>query len=181
MKWSTAILSLGFIASNVYAAPTEGLALFKLKVSSDFKELDGHYLSLDSATLGIHKGDDISAIRVFPTSSEKTGYSELHTYPIGIVDHALGLIGYDGLLALKDTVNPAGVKPQEGQVFEWDTFQVVNGKLTNHGEGKWLAFPSARDGWTVNWSDGTGFVTTDYMPVEISLEPAGKVGGHHSG
>lgn len=34
MKWIAAILSLGFIASNVEAAPTDGLDLFKLKVTS---------------------------------------------------------------------------------------------------------------------------------------------------
>ncbi|KAI1827072.1 hypothetical protein F4861DRAFT_536549 [Xylaria intraflava] len=173
MKWFAAIFSLGFIASNVQAMPVEGLDIYKLKLSSPSENLDGHYLSIDGAVLGVHEAE-FAAVKVYFASSEKPGYSELHTYPIGIVDHALGLCGSDGLLTLKDTVNPAGVKPDEGQVFQWDVFQIANGKLTNHGEGSWLAFPAAEGGWTLKWSDGTAFVTTDYMPVEIVLESVGK-------
>ncbi|KAI1348541.1 hypothetical protein F5Y01DRAFT_306734 [Xylaria sp. FL0043] len=173
MKWTTAILSLGFIASNVEAAPTDGLDLFKLKVTSSVPELDGRYLSSNASTLGVY-GDDISPIRVYQTESKKEGCSQLHTYPIGIVDHALALVGTDGLMSLTDMVNPSGAKPADGQVMLWDTFQVANGRLTNDGQGRWVAFPGAQDSWSVKWTDGSVFMPADYMPVELMMEPAGE-------
>jgi hypothetical protein len=174
MKWATVILSLGFIASNAYAAPAAGLDLFKLKVTSSAKELDGRYLASNASTLGLYDSEDISAVRVYRTSSEKKGCSQLHTYPIGIVDHALALVGSDGLMALKDMVNPSGSKPEAGLVMQWDTFRITDSKLTNDGKGTWVAFPSTENGWAVKWTDGNAFMTTDYMPVEIVMEAAGE-------
>ncbi|KAI1361656.1 hypothetical protein F5Y08DRAFT_12245 [Xylaria arbuscula] len=170
MKWTIAILSLGFIASSI-AAPTDGLDLFKLKVASDVKDIDGLYLSSNASTIGVYEGDEDSAIRVYKTSSTKAGCSQLHTYPIGIVDHALALVGSNGLMTLTDMVNPAGAKPEDA---EWDAFRVSDGKLTNDGEGRWVAFPGAEDSWSLKWTDGSAFMTADYMPVEIVMEAAGE-------
>ncbi|KAJ8120504.1 hypothetical protein ONZ43_g2802 [Nemania bipapillata] len=153
MKWVTAILSLGFIASNVHAAPTDGLDLFKLKVSSSEKAINGRYLAMNASTLGIYELDDTSAIRVYQTGSEKKGCTELHTYPVGIVDHALGLVGSNGLMTLMDMVNPEGIKPGDGVVAEWDAFRVSNSRLTNDGQGTWVAFPTAMRSWSVKWAD----------------------------
>ncbi|KAI0450804.1 hypothetical protein F5B21DRAFT_410685 [Xylaria acuta] len=174
MKWATAILSLGYIASNVQAAPAAGLELFKLKVSSSVKELDGHYLASNASTLGIYRSDDVSPIRVYQTSSEKKGCSQLHTYPVGIVDHALGLVGSNGLMTLTDMVNPSGAKPADGLVTEWDSFRIADSKLTNDGEGSWVVFPVSKNSWSVKWTDGSAFMTTDYMPAEIVMEAAGE-------
>ncbi|KAI3330219.1 hypothetical protein F4824DRAFT_344943 [Ustulina deusta] len=174
MKWIAAILSLGFIASNVEAAPTDGLDLFKLKVTSSVSELDGRYLSSNASTLGVYENDDISPIRVYQTSSTKAGCSQLHTYPVGIVDHALALVGSDGLMTLTDMMNPSGARPAGGLVTEWDAFRVADSKLTNDGQGRWVAFPGATNSWTVKWTDGSAFMTADYMPVEIVMEPAGE-------
>ncbi|KAI1429669.1 hypothetical protein F5Y12DRAFT_709669 [Xylaria sp. FL1777] len=154
MKWATAILSLGFIASSVEAAPTDGLDLYKLKVSSSVNELDDRYLSSNASTLGVYDSDDISPIRVYQTSSQKAGCSQLHTYPVGIVDHALALVGSDGLMTLTDMANPSGAKPTNGLVTEWDAFRISGGMLTNDGEGRWVAFPSGKDSWSVKWADG---------------------------
>ncbi|KAI0969645.1 hypothetical protein F4678DRAFT_166740 [Xylaria arbuscula] len=174
MKWITAILSLGFIAGHVEAAPTDGLDLFKLKVSSSVKALDDRYLSANASTLGLYDGDHISPIRVYQTSSKKAGCSQLHTYPVGVVDHALALVGSDGLMALTDMVNPSGAKPADGQVTEWDTFRISDDRLTNDGQGRWVAFPGARSSWSVKWTDGSVFMPADYMPVEIVMESAGE-------
>ncbi|TRX89034.1 hypothetical protein FHL15_010053 [Xylaria flabelliformis] len=174
MKWVAVILSLGSIASVAQAAPAAGLDLFKLKISSSMKELDGHYLASNASTLGIYRDDAISPIRVYQTSSEKKGCSQLHTYPVGIVDHALGLVGSDGLMTLTDMVNPSGAKPADGLVMEWDSFRVADGKLTNDGDGSWVIFPATKNSWTVKWTDGSAFMTTDYMPAEIVMEAAGE-------
>ncbi|KAI0201656.1 hypothetical protein F4808DRAFT_108258 [Astrocystis sublimbata] len=156
MKLSTVILSLGCIVSSVQAAPTAGPELFKLKVVSSSKELDGHYLASNASTLGIYGSEDVSPIRVYQTSSAKKGCSELHTYPIGIVDHALGLVGSNGLMTLTDMVNPLGAKPADGQDMEWDSFRISDSKLTNDGEGygTWVVFPTTKSSWTVKWTDG---------------------------
>ncbi|KAI1128341.1 hypothetical protein F5Y10DRAFT_265252 [Nemania abortiva] len=174
MKWATAIFSLGFVASNVQAAPMDGLDLFKLKISSNVPEIDGHYLAMNASTLGIYEGDDTSAVRVYQSSSEKKGCTELHTYPVGIVDHALGLVGSNGLMTLTDMVNPAGTKPGDGVEALWDAFRVSNSRLTNDGKGTWVAFPTGTTSWSVKWADGSAFMTTDYMPVEIMMESAGE-------
>ncbi|KAI0430529.1 hypothetical protein F5Y09DRAFT_226905 [Xylaria sp. FL1042] len=173
MKWITALLSLGFIASNVKAAPTDGLDLFKLKVSSSVSELNDRYLASNASALGVYDGD-ISPIRVYQTGSKKAGCSQLHTYPVGIVDHALALVGSDGLMTLTDMVNPSGAKPADGQVMEWDTFRVSDSKLTNDGQGRWVAFPGVKDSWSVKWTDGSVFMPAMYMPIEIVMEPAGE-------
>ncbi|KAF2971617.1 hypothetical protein GQX73_g1971 [Xylaria multiplex] len=174
MKWLTAVLSLGFIASNIQAAPTEGLDLFKLKVVSSANDVDGQYLSSNASTLGLYDGDDFSPVRVYATSSKKAGCIQLHTYPVGIVDHAIALVGSGGLMTLTDMVNPSGAKPADGLVTEWDSFRVSDTKLTNDGKGTWVAFPAAKNSWSVKWTDGSAFMTTDYMPVEIVMEPAGE-------
>ncbi|KAI0420937.1 hypothetical protein F5X98DRAFT_312413 [Xylaria grammica] len=174
MKWVTAILSLGFIAGNVQAAPTAGLDLFKLKVVSSVNDVDGRYLSSNASTLGLYDGDDVSPIRVYQTSSKKAGCSQLHTYPVGIVDHAIALVGSGGLMTLTDMVNPSGAQPADGLVTEWDSFRISDSKLTNDGKGNWVVFPTVKSGWSVKWTDGSAFMTTDYMPVEIVMEPAGE-------
>ncbi|KAI0105126.1 hypothetical protein GGR51DRAFT_204539 [Nemania sp. FL0031] len=171
MKWATAILSLGFIATSVQAAPTAGLDLFKLKVVSTVPEISGRYLAMNASVLGVYEQDDISAVRVYQTGSEKKGCTELHTYPVGIVDHALGLVGSNGLMTLTDMVNPEGTKPGNGL---WDAFRVSNSRLTNDGQGTWVAFPTGKSSWSVKWADGSAFMTTDYMPVEIEMEAAGE-------
>ncbi|KAI1111459.1 hypothetical protein F5Y14DRAFT_425077 [Nemania sp. NC0429] len=175
MKWSAAILSLGLVVSNVQAAPAAGLDLFKLKVSSSMKEVNGRYLASNASTLGLYEGDEFSAVRVYQAASEKKGCIQLHTYPIGIVDHALGLVGSDGLMTLTDMVNPAAPpKPADGQVAEWDSFRVSDTKLTTDRVGKWVAFPISESSWSVKWTDGSAFMTADYMPAEIVMEAAGQ-------
>ncbi|KAI1813457.1 hypothetical protein GGS20DRAFT_477476 [Poronia punctata] len=179
MKWAATIVSLGLIASNVIAAPLESeakddLNLFNLKISApNNPELDGRYLSQEGSDVGLYEGDP-SPIRVYKTSSQKKGRNQLHTYPIGIVDHALGLVGPPDFMTLTDMINPARVKPKDGEVAVWDTFVISHDRLTNDGRGAWLAFPAAESSWRIKWSDGSAFTTEDYMPVEVLMEKEGE-------
>lgn len=138
------------ILTNVPEIPN----LLTFFVRSSEKAIDGRYLSMNASTLGVYERDDASAIRIYQTGSEKKGCSELHTYPVGIVDHALGLLGSNGLMTLMDMVNPSGTKPADGLVMEWDGFRVANSKLTNDGQGTWVAFPTGTRSWSVKWADG---------------------------
>lgn len=118
------------------------------------KNVDGRFLSLKNNTLGVFDGDDVSPVQVYPVESDKEGCNELHTYPVGIVDHSIGLMGPPGLLDLVDMTNPRTVQPGEGTVAQWDTFRISDGKLSNDVDGQWLAFPSQGNSWTLKWSDG---------------------------
>ncbi|KAI5919641.1 hypothetical protein F4810DRAFT_686404 [Camillea tinctor] len=181
MKWFHNILSIGLVATSVAAAPLTsrqesngGLDLFKLKLTSPNADLDGKYLAMNGETLGIFEGDDTSPVRVYQTDSSKEGLKELHTYPVGIVDHSLGLKGPPGLMTFVDMVSPGSADPGDGQIVAYDTFRMTEGKVTNNGDGQWLAFPGQDQSWQVKWSDGTSVITTDYMVVEIAYEDAGE-------
>ncbi|CAJ2504718.1 Uu.00g121120.m01.CDS01 [Anthostomella pinea] len=180
MKWVTNALSLGLVATSVLAAPLDnrqddgGLDLYQLQVTSKNKQIDGRYLALNGSDLGLYDGDDTGPIKVYQTDSKKEGCKELHTYPIGIVDHSLGLVGPPALLTFVDMVNPDGADPGNGAVAMWDTFRVEDGKVTNDAEGQWLAFPDVKKSWKVKWSDGSSPTIDDYMPVEVAYVSAGQ-------
>ena len=97
---------------------------------------------------------DSNPITVYTLQNEKGGM-ELHTYPIGIVDHALGLHGRRGLMTFVEMVNPKKEKGgDDGLVSYWDTFRVSEDeKLVNEGDGRWFAFPTFKDSWVVKWYD----------------------------
>ncbi|KAI1502116.1 hypothetical protein F5X99DRAFT_379969 [Biscogniauxia marginata] len=180
MKWIINILSVGLIATSVSAAPLErrqdddgGIELFQLKITSKNGDLDGKYLAMNGGDLGIFSGDDVSPVKVYQTDSDKEGLKELHTYPVGIVDHSLGLKGPPGLLTFVDMISPGSADPSEGEIAIWDTFRMAEGKVTNNDEGEWLAFPNEDNSWQVKWSDGSNIITADYMQVEVSYESAG--------
>ncbi|KAI1341247.1 hypothetical protein F5Y15DRAFT_414365 [Xylariaceae sp. FL0016] len=176
MKWATTFLSLGLAATSAWAAPVQGdLDLYQLKISAPTnKELDGRYLALNGSDLGLYEGDDTSPVQVYHTDSDKKGCVEMHTYPVGFVDHSLALSGPPGLLTFVDMISPEGRDPGEGRVTKYDTFRIDDGKVTNDEKGKWLAFPDYANSWKVKWSDGSSPTTTDYMPVEVIYESAGE-------
>ncbi|KAI0394871.1 hypothetical protein F5Y17DRAFT_231712 [Xylariaceae sp. FL0594] len=190
MKWSGLLLSLGLLTCSVLAAPhpgpSDGLDLYKLKIKSPSNaELEGRYLSLNGSDVGLFVGTEASAIKVYQTTSQRKGCNQLHTYPIGIIDHALALVGPPEIMTLSDIANPAKVVPDDGQVMLWDTFKVSNSRLANDGPGGWLAFPGAKDSWKLKWTDvaltqhyhaGNAITSEDYMPVQIMMEAAGQ--GH---
>ncbi|KAL7622593.1 hypothetical protein AAE478_008103 [Parahypoxylon ruwenzoriense] len=182
MQWATRLFSLCFLAACASAAPVveRQLDLYQLQISCPAnKKVDGRFLALDNNTLGVFDGEDIEPVKVYTVESQKEGLNELHTYPVGIVDHSIGLLGPPGLLTLVDMMNPHNVQPGEGTIAQWDTFRVDDGKVTNDGAGQWLAFPGPRDTWKVKWSDGSAVITADFMPVEVLYKSAGE--GRYNG
>ena len=99
-------------------------------------------------------GEDSNPITVYTLPNDEGGM-ELHTYPIGIVDHALGLHGRRGLMTFVEMVNPRKGKGDDDELVSyWDTFRVSQDeKLVNQGDGRWFAFPTLKDGWVVKWYD----------------------------
>ncbi|ERT03086.1 uncharacterized protein SPSK_09650 [Sporothrix schenckii 1099-18] len=75
-----------------------------------------------------------------PTGSPAASYYELHTYPIGIVDHALGLNGSAtaGLRHLVDVVNPgaAGAGTGGDNAPDWKSFTLDNFDTLAGGDDK---------------------------------------------
>lgn len=137
---SQLLLLLPHVTANSVASPAN-------------KNIDGRFISLKNNTMGIFDADDVTPVQVYPVESDKEGCNELHTYPVGIVDHSIGLMGPPGLLTLVDITNPT-IQPGEGTVVQWDTFRISDGKLTNNIDGQWLAFPTQGNGWKVKWTDG---------------------------
>lgn len=103
--------------------------------------------------MGVFDEATVDPVRVYATESERNGCSELHTYPVGIVDHSIGLVGQPSLLTLVDMVNPREAEPNVGDVTLFNTFRLTDGKLTNDIEGQWMAFPGSGNSWKVKWSD----------------------------
>ncbi|OTB00509.1 hypothetical protein M426DRAFT_236256 [Hypoxylon sp. CI-4A] len=143
------------------------------------QKIDGRFLALQNNTLGLYNGDDVSPVQVYTVDSEKAGCNELHTYPVGIVDHSIGLVGTPGLLDLVDMINPHTIEPGEGTVAQWDTFRLTDGKLANDEVGQWLAFPGPNDSWKVKWSDGSAVITADFMVVDVLYKSVGE--GRYNG
>ena len=99
---------------------------------------------------------------------------ELHTYPIGIVDHTLGLEGPEGLLAFVEMVDPKGEKDGDGVVRKWDTFRLTEDEtLVNDGDGQWYAFPTHDDGWIVKWYDSKS--RNHPQPTPCTIRPFADV------
>jgi hypothetical protein len=111
--------------------------------------LNGQALEIVDSVLGVYPGQQTPA-DVYPiTNLEKPGHVSLHTYPIGIVDHVLGLKGENGLYSLVDVVKVS----QSADALYYDNFILNNGVVTQDLPGRWVAFPST-DGWDVKWYDG---------------------------
>ncbi|KAI1758588.1 hypothetical protein GGR53DRAFT_524550 [Hypoxylon sp. FL1150] len=177
MKWTANFLPFGVLVASVSAGPIakRQLDLYELQISCPANEnLDGRFLSLQNNTLGVFDGNKVSPIQVYQIESEKEDCIELHTYPVGIVDHTLGLMGPPGLLALVDMTNPRTIDPGEGTVAQWDTFRITKGKLGNSIDGQWLAFPGQNDRWAVKWSDGSAVIIGNSMVINIIYKNINK-------
>ncbi|KAK0618267.1 hypothetical protein B0T17DRAFT_464697, partial [Bombardia bombarda] len=184
MKWQT--LTLGFFATTGLASPINTEArdvaaqnLYSLRLSSSTRSLDGKYLGVNGTLVGVYKKS--TALRFYPVTNKETSMVELHTYPVGVVDHALALIGSEsqGLLDLSDVVNPDSFTTPKGTKCDWKSFHLASSgdsvnTLTYGGAGKngrWVAFPSGNGAeWTVKWKDSNAMTLQTYMPVAIVYE-----------
>ena len=74
--------------------------------------------------MGGKVGISAAAPLSFYPRSGSDGKVELHSYPIGIMDHALGLVGKtrDSLKAFTDLANPAATAFPADTVADWTSF-----------------------------------------------------------
>ncbi|KAK3341122.1 hypothetical protein B0T25DRAFT_331602 [Lasiosphaeria hispida] len=190
MKWTFA---LGLFTATTLASPAlipggGGLNVYKLRLSSRTKSLDGQYLGVNGSTVGVFKStSSATPVQFYPVTDRKTGLVELHTYPIGAVDEILALVGTNGLLTFSNVADPAKAAFPRGTTCDWKSFRLAGGNPTGPGRpsnalayagsnGSWTAFPSGNKGdWSVKWKGADTFTTADNMPIEVVYEPVEKI------
>lgn len=137
--------------------------------NSELDDLNGKYLSTKDNKVGIYNGGTrAGATQVYTGSSAGAcpNSVNLHTWPIGIVDHALGLVGSDGYLDFVDLTAPAGRRENSTATYSWDEFQLTEGgdpgsqivwKPGKTVKPGWVAFPGAEVGdWVIRYYDNDG-------------------------
>ncbi|KAK8115832.1 hypothetical protein PG984_012334 [Apiospora sp. TS-2023a] len=172
MKWTNTIMSLAFTAKALVASPimhrASGIEVYKLTVSgSGNQELDGQTLRMKANKIGVYGGgDNYMTVQVYPASSQKAGCSTLHTYPIGIVDHAIAVTGEGAFRDFVDVTMPGGLSASSNT--NWNSFQMADeDSLKLDMGGQWVAFPDSDDGWNVKWFDGKSTVSQNFQPITI--------------
>ncbi|KAK1768352.1 hypothetical protein QBC33DRAFT_513967 [Phialemonium atrogriseum] len=191
MKWQTVSL-IAFSGSASLASPIKSTArsgeldIYTLRISTKSnKSLDGKYLGESNSTIGVFHGSSAVRIYAVPGRSEAGSNQlvELHTYPIGIVDHALALSGAGEQLDLVNLVNPAATTSAGGDdTYDWTSFSLDSqprdaGKPANCVDysadraGRWVAIPAGNeDEWSVKWQGADGIFTAVNMPIDIVYE-----------
>lgn len=179
MKWFAAIASFALMAT---ASPVESredkITTYQLKTKSSTRSLDGMYLQIRNNTVGVwHDKRAAQQAIVYPIESSK-GKVELHTWPIGIVDHVLGLVGGGATLTLKDIMQAPTVPA--GTTADWKNFVLKFDPASDNKEGavayanggQWVVFPGPNGGYHVTILTGGGMTTQDYLPIEVVFEVA---------
>ncbi|KAK8084331.1 hypothetical protein PG997_005602 [Apiospora hydei] len=155
------------MASPFVNSRAKGIDVYKLTVSGGNQELDGQVLRMKANKIGVYGGGDkFMMVKVYPASSSKPGCSTLHTYPIGIVDHAVAINGTSAFRDFVDVTQPAGLSASNSMT-NWNSFKMADNLLKLDMGGKWVAFPDGNGGYNVKWFDGQSFVTQDYIPISI--------------
>ncbi|KAI0175458.1 hypothetical protein BJ166DRAFT_514872 [Pestalotiopsis sp. NC0098] len=173
MKTFMQLLSFGLLATVASAAPVieeRQSAVYTLSVSTTSNSaLNGQTVEIVNSVLGVYPGNQPAA-SFYPVANQaKPGRSSLHTYPIGIVDHVLGLKGSDGLYSLVDVANVG----QSGEDVLYDGFILRNNRVNHEVPGNWVAFPVG-SGWQIKRYDGNAIVTQDYVPVTLVYKRVNK-------
>ncbi|KAK9770983.1 hypothetical protein SCAR479_12332 [Seiridium cardinale] len=165
MKSFVQLLSLGLLVtcpSAIASVNARQEAAYALTVASkDNEDLNGQVLEVSDSVLGVYEGDK-TPVQVYPTANGD--FNSLHTWPVGIVDHVLGLKGDNGLYTLVDLMNTKDKDTADGSYY--DTFLLKDGLISQNLPGGWVAFPTT-NGWNVKWSDGTAFVPQSFVSVDI--------------
>lgn len=68
----------------------------------------------------------MGAVEWYPVAGASKGTWEMHTYPIGIVDHTLALVGTNGLYSFVDLTNPAATTFPVGTAALWSEWCLKN-------------------------------------------------------
>ncbi|KAH7143870.1 hypothetical protein EDB81DRAFT_796684 [Dactylonectria macrodidyma] len=198
------ILSGFALAAVVVAAPTAapganhitklsietGTDQYRLKLKSDSVDLDGKYLRVHSKVVGIYgnalegNGVQVTLNRHINGDKNTTLWS-LPTYPTGIVEHALGLVGRNGYLEFQDLTQPSGRATElsnEEVTYSWTDFTVGDPnkeglRKLNYGANSsvpgWIALPIGRNEWKIKHYDGGIMVIQNYLHIKVMLEPLG--------
>lgn len=192
MKWLPSFV-VALVASVASAAPVtqsdDLLPIYKLKISARLSTfLDGKYLSVRDNKVGVWNGNEPVNFYTAPSPSQ-SGLVELHTWPIGIVDSVLGLVGSGGLTTLTEISSPETVTYPVGTSADWKSWALIEGAPGTGGAarrvsaaknlldyagsrtGRWAAFPRANNEWVVTWLEGTTYVPENYMIVDVTYEP----------
>lgn len=188
MKWlssiATALLATTTLAAPA-APPSDHISLYKLRITSSNKFLNGKLLSVNKDQIGVHPG--CPPVRFYPVhaSGKATDLYQLHTYPIGIVDAVIGLVGPGTLSTLTQINNPDSFNSPNGTSADWTSWKMASGDSGVGGKpnyldyvgssgGKWVAFPGDQkgDSWAVTWFDQTGIIPQNYMPIQVTYETA---------
>ena len=123
--------------------------------NSGNRELNGQVLRMKANKIGVYGGgDNYMTVQVYPASSQKSGCTTLHTYPIGIVDHAVAVSGQGPFRDFVDVTMPAGMSASNAATTDWNSFQMAEDHLKLDVGGQWVAFPDPDEGWNVKWFDG---------------------------
>ncbi|KAK7415420.1 hypothetical protein QQZ08_012361 [Neonectria magnoliae] len=164
---------------------------FRLKLKSKHqKALKKKYLSRRSGVVGVFgDGEKIDGLEV--TMDTQHGWHRdnigLSTYPIGIVQHALGVTGHSGYLDLLDLTLPSGHGAKHGDyTYCWQNFTTgeLGGKKAyketrqlflgppNSADPGWIAAPIGKGEWVIKHYNRShnAVVIQNYIPVEIYLE-----------
>jgi hypothetical protein len=136
------------------------------------------------------------ALKFYTVETEEKGKFELHTWPIGFVDHALGLVGEmdKGLLVFQDLTNPRRVTPETGSTssaepsttwteFTLGTVDPATGEVSNElsfqasQNTRWTAWPGRvpnKNEWEIKWFQPSGMSsspTLDCQPESKEVLP----------
>lgn len=113
--------------------------------------IDGKLLTLRASEVGLYDGEPL---QVYKAASSTPGANTLHTYPIGIVDHALGLDCSAGsLCTVVDVMTTADGKNDTVDLDSWTIGD--NGEVSQARKGHWIAGPSSDQGdYDLRWWDG---------------------------
>ncbi|KAF7523783.1 hypothetical protein G7054_g11629 [Neopestalotiopsis clavispora] len=173
MKSFLQLLSFGLLTIAASAAPLleeRQTAVYSLTVSTTSNNaLNGQTVEIVNSVLGVYPGNQPAATFYPIANPNKAGRSSLHTYPVGIVDHVLGLTGSDGLYSLVDVTNVG----QNGAVAFYDGFILRNNRVSHDIPGNWVAFPVS-NGWQIKRYDGNAIVTQDYVRVNLIYKLVNK-------
>ncbi|ETS73109.1 hypothetical protein PFICI_15284 [Pestalotiopsis fici W106-1] len=173
MKYFLQLLSFGLLATASSALPLldeRQTAVYSLTVSTTSSTaLNGQTVEIVNSVLGVYPGNQPAATFYPIPNQTKPGRSSLHTYPVGIVDHVLGLKGSDGLYSLVDVTNIG----QSGAAAFYDGFILRNNLVSHEIPGNWVAFPVG-NGWQIKRYDGNAIVTQDYVPVNLVYKLVNK-------
>ncbi|KAK3694708.1 hypothetical protein B0T22DRAFT_533703 [Podospora appendiculata] len=186
MKWQA--LALSVLASTGLASPinpeardTAAQKVYTLRLSSKEPSLDGQYLGVNGTLVGVFKA--ASVVRFYTVPNAKTGNVELHTYPVGVVDHALALVGSEshGLLDFSDVVNPASTTFPTGTKCDYTSFRLSAGEqvaadntlvYAGASNGRWVVFPTGNGAeWSVKWKASSALTIQNYQLVDVVYEP----------